>query len=90
MTLALYQRPAFKRVYKKLHAKQRDAVHEAMRAVIANPLLGEPKKGDLAGVRVYKFDSVNQQYLLAYLYDGTSLTWLSVGPHENFYRDLKR
>ena len=57
MTIALYQRPAFKRVYKKLHANQRDAVHDAMRALITNPLLGEEKKGDLAGVRVHKFDS---------------------------------
>ncbi|MGB4673442.1 MAG: type II toxin-antitoxin system RelE/ParE family toxin [Azovibrio sp.] len=90
MTIALYQRPAFKRVYKKLHANQRDAVHDAMRALIANPLLGEEKKGDLVGVRVYKFDCVNQLYLLAHLHDETSCTWLALGPHENFYRDLKR
>ncbi len=90
MSIALFQRPEFKRVYKKLHPNQREAVHEAMRALIANPLLGEEKRGDLAGVRVYKFACVNQQYLLAYLFDETSRTWLSLGPHENFYRDLKR
>ena len=67
MTVTLYQRPAFKRVYKKLHANQRDAVHAAMRQLIANPRLGEEKKGDLAGVWVYRFDCVNQLYLLAYL-----------------------
>ena len=90
MTIALHQRPAFKRVYKKLHANQRGAVHEAMRALIANPLLGEEKKGDLAGVRVRNFDCVNQPYLLAYLHDETSRTWLALGLHANFYRDLKR
>ena len=47
-------------------------------------------EGDLAGVRVYKFDCINQLYLLAYLWDESSRTWLAVGPHENFYRDLKR
>lgn len=90
MTVTLQQRPAFKRVYKKLHANQRDAVHTAMRELIANPRLGEEKKGDLAGVWVHKFDCINQLYLLAYLWDETTRTWLSLGPHENFYRDLKR
>jgi len=90
MSVTLYQRPAFKRVYKKLHPNQREAVHAAMRALIVNPLLGEQKKGDLDGVWVYKFDCVNQLYLLAYLWDETTRTWLSLGPHENFYRDLKR
>lgn len=90
MTVTLQQRPAFKRVYKKLHANQRDAVHTAMRELIVNPLLGEEKKGDLAGVWVYKFDCINQLYLLAYLWSETTRTWLSLGPHENFYRDLKR
>ena len=90
MTVTLYQRPAFKRVYKKLHANQRDAVHAAMRQLIANPRLGEEQKGDLAGVWVYRFDCVNQLYLLAYSWDETTRTWLALGPHENFYRDLKR
>ena len=90
MTVALHQRPAFKRAYKKLHTNQRDAVHAAMRALIADPMLGEEKKGDLAGVWVYKFDCIHQLHLLAYLWDASSRTWLAVGPHENFYRDLKR
>ncbi len=90
MTITLQQRPAFKRAYKKLHTNQRGAVHTAMREVITNPLLGEEKKGDLAGVWVFKFDCINQLYLLAYLWDETTRTWLGVGPHENFYRDLKR
>ncbi len=90
MTLTLLQRPSFKRAYKKLQANQRDAVHAAMRAVMANPLLGDEKKGDLAGVWVHKFDCVNQLYLLAYLWDESSRTWVALGPHENFYRDMKR
>jgi len=90
MTITLQQRPAFKRVYKKLHANQRDAVHAAIREVIANPAIGEEKKGDLAGIAVHKFDCVNQLFLLAYLSSETTRTLLAVGPHENFYRDLKR
>ena len=90
MTIALHQRPTFKRVYKKLHVNQRDVVHNAMRKLIDNPMLGEEKKGDLTGVWVYKFDCIDRQYLLAYSWDATTRTWLAVGPHENFYRDLKR
>ena len=60
MSDSLEQKPAFKRVHKKLHDNQREAVHATIRAVLADPKLGEEKKGDLSGVFVYKFDCVNQ------------------------------
>ena len=58
----------------------------------ADPEIGERKKGDLAALWVYKFRSQNQLYLLGYSRDdGLRLIYLeAVGPHENFYRDLKR
>lgn len=84
------QKPSFRRVYKKLHANQRQAVNTAIRAIIADPDLGEEKRGDLSGVRVYKFDCVNKQYLLAYQAGVDWRLLLALGPHENFYRDLKR
>ena len=90
MTIALRQKPAFKRAGKKLHTNRREAVHDAVRKLIANPALGQEKKGDLSGVWVYKFDCVNQQYLLACLWDKRSRTWLALGFYENFCRDLKR
>ena len=89
MSVQLEQKPAFKRAYKKLHNNQREAVHAAIRAVVADPKLGEEKKGDLAGVCVYKFDCVNQLFLLAYRWDETKRVLLAIGPHENFYRELK-
>lgn len=89
MSVRLEQKPAFKRAYKKLHDNQRNAVHGAIRALIADPTLGEEKKGDLAGVYVYKFDCVNQRFLLAYSWDESRRVLLALGPHENFYRDLK-
>ncbi len=50
------------------------------------------KKGDLADLWVYKFRSRGQLWLLGYTRDdGIRLIWLeALGPHENFYRDLKR
>ncbi|MBK5940520.1 type II toxin-antitoxin system RelE/ParE family toxin [Halochromatium roseum] len=90
MTPTLAQRPAFKRAYKKLHPNQREAVHSAIRAILSDPECGEEKKGDLAGVRVFKFDCIHQTFLLAYTWGDSLCTLLSLGPHENFYRDLKR
>jgi hypothetical protein len=61
-------------------------------AIAENPALGERKKGDLALLRVYKFRSQGQLYLLGFtLEEDIRLIYLeAVGPHENFYRDLKR
>ncbi len=89
MSVRLEQKPAFKRVYKKLHPNQRIAIHAAIRAIVTDPVIGEAKKGDLAGVFVYKFDCVNQQFLLAYQWDESRRVLMAVGPHENFYRHLK-
>ena len=49
--------PPFKRAYKKMHANQKKAVNDAVAVIVTNPLAGELKKGDLAGVYVYKFQS---------------------------------
>lgn len=84
------QKPLFKRTYKKLYKNQILEVNAAIRTIVAEPFIGEEKKGDLAGVRVYKFDMHDQQYLLAYIVDETTITLLALGVHENFYRDLKK
>lgn len=84
------QTNAFLRVYKKLHNNQKDAVDQAVAAIVSDPTLGVAKKGDLDGVYVYKFDCVNQLFLLAYEYDPATRVLLLVGTHENFYRSLKR
>lgn len=82
--------PSFVRTTKKLHRPQKADLDEAVRAVSADPEIGEAKVGDLAGVRVYKFRLSNQLCLLAYrILDEDSLKLLTFGPHENFYRDLK-
>ena len=83
--------PTFERTVKKLHPQQKSALDEAVRAVVSQPETGETKVGDLAGVQVYKFRMGNLLCLLAYrVLDESTLKLLMVGPHENFYRDLKR
>ncbi len=88
--ITVLQMPLFKRAYKKLKRNQQEATNQAVAAIIANPALGTPKKGDLSGVYVYKFDGVNQQFLLADEWDPITRILLALGVHENFYRDLKR
>lgn len=83
--------PSFVKAAKKLHQPQKTELDDAVRAVSVDPEIGEAKVGDLAGVRVYKFRLSNQLCLLAYrVLDADSLKLLTFGPHENFYRDLKR
>ena len=83
--------PTFEREVKRLHRQQKTALDEAVRAIVQQPEIGETKVGDLAGVRVYKFRLGPAPCLMAYrVLDDNTLKLLMVGPHENFYRDLKR
>jgi mRNA interferase RelE/StbE len=73
------QMPAFKKAYKKLHANEKYEVDEAIRAIIKNPNLGEEKKGDLAGIFVYKFKIYRQEKLLAYEWNPKERLLLALG-----------
>lgn len=83
---------AFERAAKRFHRTQIDYIEDAIVDIAKDPEIGEIKKGDLAGVQVYKFRINTQLILLAYIYDesNSELTLISLGTHENFYRDLKK
>ncbi len=85
------QTASFKRTVKKLHKNQKKDLDDAIKVLMEDPTLGEQKKGDLAFLRVYKFKMVKQLTLLGYSYEeGTvTLELIALGPHENFYRDVK-
>ena len=82
----------FERAAKKLPRKHISQVEDAIDDITKKPLAGEAKKGDLSGVYVYKFRINKQLSLIAYTYDepNKTITLLSLGSHENFYRDLKK
>jgi len=88
----IVQTSSFRRTVKKLHKNQKKDLDEAVQAIIENPNIGDEKIGDLSGVSVYKFKMVKQLTLLAYKYEDQTitLTLLTLGTHENFYRDLKK
>jgi mRNA interferase RelE/StbE len=88
--IVVQQSAMFKRAYKRLHESQKADVDDAVADIVRNPTLGEAKRGDLAGVLVYKFKCNGQLTLLAYEYDPNTRLLLLLGSHENFYRDLKR
>ena len=84
------QSATFNRAYKRLYPKQKADVDDAVAEIVRDPSVGAAKKGDLAGVYVYKFKCCGQLTLLAYEYDPQTRLLLLLGSHENFYRDLKR
>ncbi|MCW9034304.1 MAG: type II toxin-antitoxin system RelE/ParE family toxin [Rhodospirillales bacterium] len=86
------QTRTFKKAVKKLHKNQKADLDAAIKKLMENPTLGEQKKGDLSFLRVLKFRMTNQQTLLGYSYEDGSvvLELLNIGPHENFYRDMKK
>jgi mRNA-degrading endonuclease RelE of RelBE toxin-antitoxin system len=86
----ILETPSFRKNVKRLHPNQKQAVDGAVRTILADPMAGEQKLGDLAWLRVYKFRMVNQLTLLAYeIKDADAIILHAVGSHENFYRDLK-
>lgn len=91
MSWQVSQTRRFARVYKKLHDHQAADVDAAVAEVAEDPDRGEKKKGDLATLWVYKFRCQGQLFLLGYTRDEiVRLIYLeALGPHENFYRDLK-
>lgn len=89
---SVLQTRRFARQYKKLAPNTARDVDAAVAKVQHGPDIGSAKRGDLAALRVYKCRSGGQLYLLGYSLDeAICLVYLeAVGPHENFYRDIKR
>ena len=83
--------PTFQRYAKKLHPNEKKALDASIQLIMRNPKIGEAKKGDLAGIFIYKYSFNEQLWLVAYSYDAPeTITLRLVGSHENFYRTLKR
>lgn len=90
MALIVKATPTFNKAVKKLHVRDKKEVDDAVRAILAEPTIGEAKRGDLLGVSVYKFKINKQEVLLSYSLRSNELLLVALGAHENFYRDMKR
>lgn len=87
--MKIYQSRSFEQKVKKMPKQEKEVLDQEIRIIAENPSIGEEKKGDLRGVFVHKFKLKTNQYLLAYRKAGDDLELVMIGPHENYYRDLK-
>ena len=87
--MKILQSRSFERKVKKCGKQEKKALDKQILKIAKNPSLGVEKKGDFRGVYVNKFRIRNTQYLLSYRFVGTDLELIMIGPHENYYRDLK-
>jgi hypothetical protein len=85
-----YQSRSFEKKAKKMSGPEKDSLDREIRKIVEDPNIGEEKKGDLRGVFVHKLKLNTTQYLLAYRRVGGDLELVMIGPHENYYRDLKQ
>jgi mRNA interferase RelE/StbE len=88
--MRIYQSRSFEKKVKKMSKPEKDSLDREIRSIADDPSVGEEKKGDLQGVFVHKFKLKTTQYLLAYRKVDEDLELLMIGPHENYYRDLKQ
>lgn len=88
--MKVFQMPRFKKYVKKLPRHFQQVILDEVEDLLANPGTGELKKGDLSGFRVHKFTMNRQLTLMAYKAEDNFLVLYQVGPHENFYNNLKK
>jgi mRNA interferase RelE/StbE len=88
--MKIYQSGSFEKKVKKLSKPEKDVLDREITKIADDPAIGEEKKGDLRGVFVHKFEYKTTRYLLAYRVVGEDLELVMIGPHENYYRDLKK
>ena len=87
--MKILQSRSFDRKVKQFTKHHKNRLDQEVRKIINNPSIGLEKKGDLRGVFVHKFKLQANQYLLAYRFIKSDLELIMIGPHENYYRDLK-
>lgn len=87
--MRVYQSSSFAKTVKKFEKNQKSELDTEIRKVIQDPSIGSEKKGDLRGVFVHKFKIQNTLYLMSYRMLGEDIELIMIGPHENYYRDLK-
>jgi len=82
--------PRFKKYVKKLPRHLQQIILDAVENILSNTEIGELKKGDLNGIRVHKFTITHQLIMVAYKVENNFLVLYQAGPHENFYKNLKK
>ena len=87
--MKILQSRQFERKVRKFTKQEKKSLDKQILKIADNPAIGSEKKGDLRGVYVQKFKTKHTQYLLSYRFAEENLELIMIGPHENYYRDLK-
>ena len=87
--MKILQSRSFEKKINKFTKQEKKTLDEQVLKIVDNPAIGSEKKGDLRGVYIHKFKITRTQYLLSYRFLGEALELIMIGPHENYYRDLK-
>ena len=87
--MKIFQSRIFENKIKKFSKQEKGILDVEIKRIIENPSAGEEKKGDLRSVYIHKFKIRTTQYLLSYRMLNDGLELIMIGPHENYYRDLK-
>ncbi|HWR59683.1 MAG TPA: type II toxin-antitoxin system RelE/ParE family toxin [Thermodesulfovibrionales bacterium] len=84
--------PVFLKKKKKQFPDIQRELDNQVNMILKNPLLGDPKKGALQGIRVLKFKYKERLFLLSYEADFKKkvLYLYTFGSHEGFYEELER
>ena len=88
--MKIIQSRSFEQRVKKLNQAQKMILDEHIRSILENPDIGEEKRGDLSEVFVHKFKIKTIQFLLAYRISEEQLELIMTGPHQHYYRDVKK
>jgi mRNA interferase RelE/StbE len=88
--MKILQSRSFEQRVKKFNQAQKMILDEQIKLILDNPDIGDEKKGDLGEVYVHKFKIKTIQYFLAYRFNEEKLELIMIGPHQNYYRDLKK
>jgi mRNA interferase RelE/StbE len=88
--MRIIQSRSFENRVKKLNKAQKSILDGQVKKIIKKPAIGIEKKGDLKEIFVHKFKIKAIQYLLAYRFNAEALELIMLGPHQNYYRDLKK
>jgi len=87
--MKILQSRQFERKIKKFTKQDKKLLDKQIFKITDNPAIASEKKGDIRGVYIHKFKIKHTQYLLSYRFAEENLELIMIGPHENYYRDLK-
>jgi len=87
--MKVIQSRSFEKKVKRFKKPDKKILDKQVHKILDNPGIGQEKKGDLRGVFIHKFKIQTIKYLLSYRFVGDALELIMIGPHENYYRDLK-